>query len=672
MIGTFAVAAREIAERKLLFLGAFVVGLLPLGFPLAPVLRENSPEARSVAVLFLTAAIAVGFPLAFGSTILASDIVQKRLSFYFSRPLSAAAIWAGKLLGALVISIGCTFLVAAPVFLVEGESAFSSQTGGFGSRGLLALVLPGVLLLVLLAHVVASMARLRSAWIVLDFILAVVLVVAIAVSLRSLFSAGFWNLEEMRQSPDRLAGWLIATLVGVLLAASCVQVTDGRTDTRRSHGALSATLWGLTSVSAAILGGLAWWASSARATDLARIERGVLMAPRGPWVAVGGPLRAGRGAGQFLFDTEGGRSVRVRSGNAVFSANGARAAWTQERIGFGFSEKRRKTDIYVADLASAKAVETGLTCSTWSRLALSASGRRLALLDDGIATVYDVSDPSNARQLVAVTVAPRLVPVGVQVHGRELDLDRALSFVDEDLLRLFPRTYWGWRPGQPDTSACEIVEISLLSKKSLVTGRFEREALPHLRLSADGRYFVGAKGQRLTLHDGRTGTELRSLESDLKGARALFISGGRIAVAGVAEGKGVLKIFLEGEYGRAAPARTIDLGPAGAVALGGEIAPDHVAVSLNPFLRNSSTSSPQSAWKLAFVDVAAGTVSPVAVSPVLDGLVPADRFTWWFSPLLPPAEAGSPASRLFLDASGALVRFDPTTMKQEVLLGGRR
>ena len=78
-----------------------------------------------------TAAIAVGFPLAFGSTILASDIAQKRLSFYFSRPLPAAAIWAGKLLGALVISIACTFLVAAPVFLVEGESAFSSQTGGF-------------------------------------------------------------------------------------------------------------------------------------------------------------------------------------------------------------------------------------------------------------------------------------------------------------------------------------------------------------------------------------------------------------------------------------------------------------------------------------------------------------------------------------------------------------
>ena len=86
MIGTFAVAAREIAERKLLFLGAFVVGLLPLGVFLIPVLRGNPREARSVAVLLVAATIAVAFPLVFGATILVGDIAQKRLSFYFSRP----------------------------------------------------------------------------------------------------------------------------------------------------------------------------------------------------------------------------------------------------------------------------------------------------------------------------------------------------------------------------------------------------------------------------------------------------------------------------------------------------------------------------------------------------------------------------------------------------------
>ena len=645
MKGTLAVAAREIAERKLLFLGAFVVGLLPLGVFLIPVLRGNPREARSVAVLLVAATITVAFPLVFGATILVGDIAQKRLSFYFSRPLPAASIWAGKLLAALMISIGCAFLAAAPVFFLEGESAFSSDTGGFGSRGPLVLALPGILLLFLLAHVVASMARLRSAWIILDFVLAVVFAVAIALSLRSLYLAGFWDLDEMRQSPERLAWWLTAALIAALLAASFVQVADGRTDARRSHGALSATLWGLTAVSAATLGGLASWAASARATDLARVAPGVLTAPRGPWVAVGGPLRAGRGAGMFLFDTAGGRSVRIRSGDAVFSANGARAAWTEERI--GFFEKGRKSDLFIADLASAKAVETGLTFSVWCRVALSPSGNRVAVSDGHTLEAYDVSDASNPKQLAAIPTR-----LGV----------RTFVFVDDDTVRIFPRYLNSAHRRDIAPQDFEIEEVSLSSKKSFVTGRFASESLPYLHLSSDGRYFVGSVQKRLILHDGRTGALVATLSEDLERPSLRFLSGGRMAVAGVADGNGILKILLEGER---TPSRRVELGVASTVVLGGEIAPGRIAISLNPFRSNDERSRP--AWKLALVDVVTGVVS---YGP--DGLDPADRFSRWFSPVLPPPEAGSPASKLFLDTSGALVRLDPATMKQEVLLGGRR
>jgi len=252
MRGALAVAMREIAERRLLFLGAFVAGLLPLGLPLLPALRGKAHEARSVAMLLLTSDIAVALPLVFGATILVGEIAHKRLGFYFSRPLSAASIWAGKLLGALLISVGCVLLAGAPVFFLEGERALSLATGGLDPRGLAALTLPGVLLLLLLAHVVASLARLRSAWIVLDLLLAAFFAPAIALSLRSLFFAGlrgsFWFLP--------------VALIAILLAASCVQIVDGRTDARRSHGALSATLWALIAVFTAILGGLAWWRAS--------------------------------------------------------------------------------------------------------------------------------------------------------------------------------------------------------------------------------------------------------------------------------------------------------------------------------------------------------------------------------------------------------------------------
>jgi hypothetical protein len=258
MKGTLVVAAREIVERKLTFLGAFVAGLLPLGLPLLPALRGNAHEARSVAMFLLSTSIAVAFPLVFGATILVGDVAENRLAFYFSRPLHAVSIWAGKLLGALLISIGCALLAAAPVLLVEGEDAFPLATVGLDPRGLLVLTLPGVLLLLLLAHVVASIARLPSAWIVLDFVLALVFAVAITVSIRGLFLTGFWDLHEVQRSPERFASWLTAAFIAALLVASCVQVADGRTDARRSHGALSATLWALIAAMAAILGGLAW------------------------------------------------------------------------------------------------------------------------------------------------------------------------------------------------------------------------------------------------------------------------------------------------------------------------------------------------------------------------------------------------------------------------------
>jgi hypothetical protein len=649
MKGTLAVAAREIAERKLLFFGAFVAGLLPLGLPLLPALRGNAHDARIVAMLFLAATISLAFPLVFGTTILVGDIAQKRLSFLFSRPLPATSIWAGKLLGALLITIGCASLAVAPIFFVEGESAFSYDTFGFGSRGPLVLAIPGVLLLLLLAHVVASMARLRSAWVVLDFFLAVVFAVAITLSIRSLFFTGFWEFHEGVRPRELQVPlwWLPLSVLAVLLAASCVQVADGRTDARRSHGALSATLWGLTAVFTAILGGLAWWVASAGPQDLVAFDGGIQTVPRGSWVALAGAVR-NRGAADaaFLYDTASGRYVKLHgSGEVAFSADGAHAVWFEESQ--GFFERKRSGALRIASLDAVEpaAIVSDVETNVWAEFALSPSGRRLAVLESTVLTAYDVSSPGNPKQLAAIRLE---------------DSSRTLVFVDEDTIRLVPRYYNGPRRDIAP-AALEITELSLPSKKSLVTGRIERDALPRLRISADGRYLVGTRDKRLTLHDGHTGSLVATLSEDLEAPKMRFLPGGRMAVAGIA-GASARLLFFEGEK---ASARSIELGPAASVVLGGEIAPGRVAVALNPFRSNDERS--RHAWKLAFADVVTG-----AVSSGPDGLVPADRFSWWSSPVLPPAEDGSPASKLFLDASSALVHLDPATGKQEVLLGGRR
>src|ERR1019366_3606300 len=50
---------------------------------------------------------------------------------------------------------------------------------------------------------------------------------------RSLFFAGFWSFHEPWRSPVRSLWWPPVALIAILLAASCVQVADGRTDARR-------------------------------------------------------------------------------------------------------------------------------------------------------------------------------------------------------------------------------------------------------------------------------------------------------------------------------------------------------------------------------------------------------------------------------------------------------
>lgn len=647
-----AVFAREVFERRLVLLGTLLVGLLPLTLPLLPGLGgAQARDVRFVAALYLALTIAVAFPIVFGATILVSEVTRKRIAFYFSRPLPAISIWAGKLLGALVISVSGACLAAIPTIIVDGKRAFAA----FDTSGPAAVYfLLATLLLLAGAHTFSSMVRLRSAWTVLDFLLAAFFAALIARSLRSLFFAGFWNLYEMKHSPEWLAWWLAAPFIAALLAASYMQVADGRTDARRSHGALSATLWGLVALLALPLAGLAWWVSTATPEDLVRVD-GIQGAPQRTWVGVAGPVRSrGSAHASFLFDTASGRFVKRPfswDGTVAFSANGTRVAWGEPRFGF-FERKDNRLDLIVADLGTGRPVATGLETAGWGSLALSPSGLRLAVQDANHLTAFDLSDPRNPRQIA--------------VFG-PLD-SRGFAFVGEETVRIFPRAYGANTPG-PGGPYTEITELSLSSRKSIVTGRFDRERPPSLRLGPDARFFVGIQRARadnltrnlLTLHDGRTGALVATLATNLGNVQARFLTGNRIAVAGIADAQARVIVF-EGEKGWGAPARTVDLGPTTRVVLGGEIAPGRVAVSLITFEENLPSS--RRAAKLAFLDAATG-----AVSAGPDGLVPVNRFGWWFSTVMPPAEAGLPASLLFLDADSRLVRLDPATGAQTVLLG---
>ncbi|HVO49795.1 MAG TPA: hypothetical protein VMV60_02285, partial [Thermoanaerobaculia bacterium] len=581
--------------------------------------------------------------------VIVGETKEKRISFYFSRPIPSGAIWAGKLLAAIFITLAAALVALTPGWL--SGNAHARSLWGFdatpGNTALAALVMAVVA--VLASHAAVTVARLRSPWVVLDLILGPALVLLAGLFLRFLIRFSRSQDFDVTSPAIVAAGFLAATSLLSLFAASLAQVAEGRTDARRAHGAFSVVLFGLVGAAVALVGCYAGWCASAKATDLAEVWGGVQTAPHG-WLVAGGPLRAWRGGGTFLFDPASGRSLRTRS-RVTFSQDGTRAAWEELRFGF-FERKESRSAVLVADLVSGRSVETGLECGTgWCRVLLSPSGSRLAIVGERGLTAYDVSTPENPKELAAF-----------RVDG---DVTGA-AFVGEDTIRLFPRISHLRNVAQTDLG---VAELALPSKKFLLTGRFDRESLPFLRLSADARYLVGTRRttddprgtQALTLHDGRTGALVATLAEELQRPQARFLTGGRIAVAGIA-GTQARVIFFEGEKGWAPPSRSVDLGPAGRVALGGEIAPGRVAVALLPFEENRPPS--RRAWTLAFVDAATG-----AVSPGPEGLVPADRFGWWSDPTLPPAEAGSPASLLFLDTESRLVRLDPATGAQTVVLG---
>jgi ABC-type transport system involved in multi-copper enzyme maturation permease subunit len=648
-----AVFVREVFARRLVFPVALAAGLVPLVGSLA--YGWSAPDAavgRILVGLVAATSLSTAFALLLGASVVVGETSEKRISFFFSRPIPAAAIWGGKLLAAVFVTLASAVIAFTPAWLtgpghMRGLWGFDPSLGE-ALAGALALAV----LLVLGSHAVVTIGRLRSPWVALDLIFAPALVFFAAVFVSSLFRnmvLGDPTFGGSIEPPIAALVFLAVSAVLALVLATLAQVSEGRTDARRAHGAFSAVLFGISGAAVLLVGSYVAWCASAKATDIESISGGVRTAPRGPWVAAGGRLRAWRSGGTFLFDSAAGRSLRLHGWDEVFSQDGTHAAWGQPRFGF-FERKGSRSDVFVADLASGRAVETGLECGTGScRILLSPSGRRLAVVDSRNVSAYDVSTPGNPKQLAAF----------------HLDGDvTGIAFIDEDTLRLFPRILNAAR--QKDAGPTKVAELSLSSKKSLVTGQFDRETLPYLRLTADGRYLVGTRkvgenGTVLTLRDGRTGAPIATLAEDLRAPQARILTGNRIAVAGIA-GASARVLFFEGETGWSTPARSVELGPAKRVVLGGEIAPGKVALSLLPFEENLPVSARNA--KLALVDASTG-----AVSRVDDGLVPANRFGWWAEPVLPPAEAGAPASLLFLDASGRLVRLDPATRAQTVLLG---
>jgi hypothetical protein len=537
MRGFVAVFEREIAERKLLPLAALALGLVPLAAPLLPGLPAASPaEVRSGVALGLALIVSFVLALVLGGSVIARDLGERRLGFYFARPISGGAIWAGKLAAAAALAAGAGALVLLPVLLigdVPDPSGYwgSVMTGGplLGMPGLAMAWLGFILLVIVVANAAGVILRSRSPWLLLDLAALSVTVAVVWTCVEILTRAGVGIMTGMGASVSfALLQYVEVTVAAVALlalaAAGAAQVRRGRTDLRRGHRILSIVLWSALLPASLVLAGYTWWFKSPSPQDLVSVE-GVVPAPAGPWIALYG-LAAHRGGylPGFLVNTGSGRFVRAdfalpswirgQSPLACFSADGARAVWLELS---GDPSRADDLELITMDLrrpgASPRPVQISLKRSL-SSFGLSRDARYAAAVQGGRLIVVAVA---SGRLLASV-------PLGNEYHQQES------MVVSGSSVRLYGLdSFW-----TPQMTRGHEITLSI-SELDVATGKLTKAEVRD-NVMGNATWIASPSGDRgllrasetLQLRDGSTGAFVADLGGE--GARASFLPDGRIAV----------------------------------------------------------------------------------------------------------------------------------------------
>ncbi|HEY2323972.1 MAG TPA: hypothetical protein VGJ82_14040, partial [Thermoanaerobaculia bacterium] len=241
MTHVLAIARREIEERAFVFVAATAIALASLVVLVIP--HGTFADRRGGVVVlgsFLGVAFTWALALILGATLVGRELSERRLSFYFTRPVSGAAVWFGKLLAAVVLlAVSFAILHAIPLGIGVAEwrsmSTISRQSAVF-------LILGVAIVLMLVSHLVSTCIRSRSAILGLDFVallLALGFFVATAEPLALAFALG---------PASYVAGLYVAALLIAGVGGGAWQLSRGRIDARRNHRALSTFAWSVVGV----------------------------------------------------------------------------------------------------------------------------------------------------------------------------------------------------------------------------------------------------------------------------------------------------------------------------------------------------------------------------------------------------------------------------------------
>ena len=638
-MSALVIARRELAEKRFVFATAALLSLFPFAFvALVPVTMSGG---RSFLVS-MSAMTAVGFTLGLatilGVSTIGRDLADNRLSFYFAKPITAPAIWFGKL-AAAIIMIGGSFAIILAPSLPFGTREWRT----FWNLGLPELAVTAAvaaLSLFLVSHVASTMVRSRSAFVLLDLGLAGVFGAATYLLTRSL-------LRGLAQDLTNYFITSIAALVlTVLVGAGAWQLARGRTDRRQNHIELSRFLWTSLGIVLLLAGGFVGWVVSATPSDLVYPLRGA-QADAGPWLLIAGATRHRLDyLSTYFLNCADGSFVRIRpmgkfNTAVVFSRDGRTAAW-MELSGAGESP----LELFTRRLEQgAPVVDTGISgnARTLQGLALSDDSSRIALLEDGMLRVVDLA---AGRTLGSARV-------GGAVGGYY-----ALFFSSPGVVRVYEST--SDREGKD--ARLRILEYEPARRAFIVTADVHQPARwISTILTSDGKTMLMSDGRTrlkhpsgesgtLTLADARTAAPIMTVPT--RGGRATVLDDGRV-------------VYFEGSMlhvvGRdPSVARSIDLGMSkGPGTFVGSPAPGKLVIAINPELGNG----PAQGTAPMLVDVDRGVIERRGA-----GLFPIFGRSWSYlqDPRLPRVNSTRPL--LFEDERGAIVRWNPLTGEKKTLI----
>lgn len=458
----YALAKREVIERRSIFALTLVFGLIsvfgPYVFGLSSQGNSKSDWRELSAVIALMLGIVSSLGVAFftGVVLFGRDLSEKRIGFYFSRPIPALSLWTGKILAAWVLVWGSFLVTLMPTLLVGANSLKGLVELSNNNQGILLLLLP---LLLFGIGLVASIAfRSRSRWLIFDLVAIPIILLLVGAGLYSLHQAYAEFLAF-----NAMIGFGLIASIGMLLA-SAISTIQGRTSLIQTHRAISLVLCTVLLIGAGSVQVYARWALSVTPADINWVVAGARAHP--DWIILTATVaHREKFYPTFLYNISTGYMTPLELSpyhdqTVTCSNDGRRCAWISSvRQLPGFSDSGIPTGtLRILDTSHdpfSQPVLTQLTFPISTELVFSPDGQQLVATNQERVELIDFQTRRITAQLT--------FPAELQKEGY-ITVNKA-AFVSSDVLRLYrirPK-----KPGQ------QIIEFNLATGEIRQTGFLE-------------------------------------------------------------------------------------------------------------------------------------------------------------------------------------------------------